>query len=362
MSMSVRLLAVRTRGWPLVARWAGTSALVGLAWSTRYLLFGQTGEEALLLFLSVVIVAAIFFGRGSGFLATCLGAPLAIYIAPVDRVTIERLADVLDLVMFCSIGLLLSGIIGSLHKAHARLEMAHDREVAEQRRVAADKRERELLLAGLRHCVRNELQRVSAIMHLQAKRASSETAQALLKASNRIQQVERLHSRLARQDEDSVVDVPQFLGEILDDIRPGMDEPQRVGLLLAAEPLLLPMAKAGSLGLITNELVTNALKHAFPDAEHEWIVKVMLHREGDDATLTVEDNGRGMPKRVRGIGIGLVRAMIGQMDGCIETTTGTNGGALHVLRFPVESGAISTSRPMVVYVGHSRSISEIANN
>ena len=350
--------SARTRAWPLAARWAATAAVVGVAWGVRYLMYGATAEEPFLLFFPAIILSAMFFDRGSGFLATILSALLAIYffIVPVYSFEFERGADVFNIVIFGAVGLFLSALIESLQEAYGAEEAAHEGEIAARQHAEAGERERNMLLGELRHRIRNDLQRVSAMMHVQAKDASAETAQALQDASDRINLIGRLYDRLAREDGHAVVDVPVFLKDLLADLRSGMDQLQPVGLFLQADPVLLPVTKAGSVGLVMNELVGSALKHAFPDAEREWTVKVGLRRDGSDVLLTVEDNGRGIAANFEcGTGTKLIRAMAAQLGGHLETKPGTGGGTRHVLRFPVEMAATAPERPPLSVVGQAAS-------
>jgi two-component sensor histidine kinase len=106
---------------------------------------------------------------------------------------------------------------------------------------------------------------------------------------------------------------------------------------------MLSVSRAGAIGLIANELVTNAMKHAFPD-DREGAITIGFHREADDFLLTMSDNGVGLemppepqgegPQR-SGMGGRLVRALTAQLGGHIETSARRGDGTIHVLRFPV---------------------------
>ena len=87
-------------------------------------------------------------------------------------------------------------------------------------------------------------------------------------------------------------------------------------------------------------LVSNALSHAFRDTEHEWTIRTTLRREGKDAVLIVEDNGRGIPANYKpGTGTRLIRALAAQLDGRTETVPASPRGTRQILRFPLELAA-----------------------
>jgi two-component sensor histidine kinase len=158
----------------------------------------------------------------------------------------------------------------------------------------------------------------------------------------------RVHDRLSQHGGELVVDMHDFIADLAADLHQAMFSPRPVGLFVEAERHMLAIARAGAVGLIMvglimNEFVTNALKHAFPD-DKEGSVRIRFRREGDGFILTVADDGVGLPEmppgevaRKGGMGRRLTRALAAQLDGQIETTrTSEGGGTTHILRFPVE--------------------------
>jgi two-component sensor histidine kinase len=283
------------------------------------------------------------FNRASGIVATLLSTVLAVYffIPPPGSFAIANSEAMLSLLLFVATGLFIAIVIESLRTAYT--EAADARHHAEQ---AA--RERDLLLAELSHRTKNDLARISATLSMQAVGASAETAAALQAAADRIKVLARVHGRLARRDGHVQVDMHDFLHDLVADLRVSLTNVSPIGLFIEAEHHSLPISRAGAVGLIANELITNALKHAFPD-DREGEVRLGFWGAGDDLLLTVADSGVGMPEspaetgasqaqRSGGMGWRLVRALAAQLGGHLETTEASDaGGTLHILRFPIRS-------------------------
>ena len=119
----------------------------------------------------------------------------------------------------------------------------------------------------------------------------------------------------------------QNLGDALRDVRP-------IAVNVSAEQILLRDDRAVSVGLIVNELVTNAFKYAFPD-DRSGAVNVILHRVSDgQLELVVEDNGKGCPQEVKeGLGTRIVR-LLAQQLGSLVTRTAANPGCRVSLTIP----------------------------
>jgi len=113
--------------------------------------------------------------------------------------------------------------------------------------------------------------------------------------------VARLSNRLNASADDSNLDSQLFVAELCEDLQACARS--GISVECRAESHDIPLTAAVPLGLIVNELVTNALKYAFPDRK-SGVVLVDFSREGDDFRLLVEDNGVGMSNTVKGGGLG----------------------------------------------------------
>jgi len=187
------------------------------------------------------------------------------------------------------------------------------------------------LLREVNHRVANSLQLVSAFVHLQAGVLTDEAARAALRdTQRRIEAIGQVHRRLYTSDDVQTVDMAAYLAALvheLEDAWAGEAGPLR--LRLSAEPILLATDRAVSLGVIVNELITNACKYAYGPGE-DGEVRVSLMRDDDRAILlTVEDDGRGLGAGAAPAGTGLgarvIRAMAESLGSRITYDPGHAG-------------------------------------
>src|SRR5581483_8926662 len=212
---------------------------------------------------------------------------------------------ILSLVIFCGVGAFIAATTEALHAAYVEAEQAHRDIAAASGRVLASERRVAMLLREFRHRVSNDMQRIVALLRLQARK-TPEAKAALTDAATRVQVIGRIHDRLAREAEHEMVDTRTFLHELVDDFRKALTDLRPIGFFVDAEPHQLSLSRMGAVGLIVNELVTNALKHAFPEPHREGAITVRFHREGRDFILCVQDDGVGVgcPSAAPGDGTG----------------------------------------------------------
>ena len=170
-------------------------------------------------------------------------------------------------------------------------------------------REKDLLMQEVHHRVKNSLQLVHTLLQLQARTASEETRQQLEGAAGRIITIGAVHHRLYAGASVDRADAKDFLGALLDDMRPMLadvapDRPVR----LDAPALLLPADALTPLGLVVSELVTNAVKYGAGQ------IRVELSDRPDGLQVTVEDEGTGFPSEFSpasstGLGMRLIQAL-----------------------------------------------------
>jgi len=188
----------------------------------------------------------------------------------------------------------------------------------------------EVLLSEVNHRVANSLQLVSAFVHMQARSVSNEDAKAALAdTQRRIAAIAQVHRRLYTADSVNRVDMADYLRALLAELEEAWstDEAPRT-LTLDAEPLTLGTDKAVAVGVIVNELVSNACKYAYPPTA-PGEVRVALKAQDDKFLLRIEDDGRGMPVDgvVKGTGLGskLVGAMATTLKASLDYETTDRG-------------------------------------
>jgi two-component sensor histidine kinase len=321
-------------------------ALITLA--LHYAMFRLGPAIPFVTFFPPIILASMFLGRGSGLIAVAISTALSIYffIEPQFQFALPTSADTIGTVLFLLTGCFIAFMAEALQRANVRADRAQRDDKAALARAKAAWHDLDLLLVEFGHRTKNDLQRITATLMMQAASAAPEVGEALRAAAERVRVVAHMHDRLARRDGHMLVDVRVFLEDLIGDLRSSTAYLRPVGLFIEAEQHMLSVNRAGAVGLIVNELVTNALKHAFPD-DREGAIRVTLRGSGPDYLLVVADDGVGMPHRRTddshrptkqgGMGRRLVRALAAQLGGGIKTSRAEPYGTVSTVRFPVKA-------------------------
>ncbi|TCZ65421.1 sensor histidine kinase [Roseicella aquatilis] len=292
--------------------------------------------------LAVVALVSIWLGLGAGLGASATG--FAWLLWPDARAGTLDTATLLRALLWFALAKGIAAAIALPRGQVARL-------LGRLRGSEAVARQRGLLLEEMSHRVRNDMQRLIGLLQAQAG-VEPAAAAALMRAAGRLQVLGRVHRRLARRGGGNAVDSQAFLDGLTDDLRAALLPESGIALTVSAESHPLPVAVAGDVGLMVNELVTNALKYAFPRGRG-GVVRIGFGREGDGYRLAVADNGVGLGHARLdvangGSGMRLVRALASQLGGRLEIMAGEVGGTLCVLSFPVVAqggGALEEGPP-----------------
>ncbi len=210
------------------------------------------------------------------------------------------------------------------------------RDITAQKRYEARLRasldEKEILLKEINHRVKNNLQIISSLLSLQSSNITDPLAQNYFRISqDRIKAMALIHEKLYQSEDLARIDFGDYLRSLASDLhRSYGNEAQTVELNIDAEFMLLGVDVAIPCGLIVNELLSNSLKHAFPD-NRSGAITVEAHTSGGVHTLVVRDNGIGLPESLDigssdSLGFTIVNALAGQLGGTVEIEN--NDGAL----------------------------------
>jgi PAS domain S-box-containing protein len=232
--------------------------------------------------------------------------------------------------------------IDARHKAEAELWAAKSdlERVVEERTTALN--QRDLLLREVYHRVKNNLQIVDSLLMMQAQQIENPDAKrALLELSGRIYALGLVHHQLMGSTDLKTFDVAPFLHELSKNILEGSAN-GGVNLSIEAHPLKVGLDFAVPLGLLVTELVTNSLKHAFPDGTGN--ISVVLRPDGNGTmVLIVSDDGRGIfgdraaNKSRSGLGMVIVNSLVAQIEGTM-TVRNVNGMTTEIrTAIPVQS-------------------------
>lgn len=227
----------------------------------------------------------------------------------------------------------------------AELAEANDQlqvEIAERKRVEEQLRlslaEKEVLLKEIHHRVKNNLQVVSALLELQAGSIRDSQARACFRDSqDRIRSMALIHEKLYKDSNLRGVHFGEYLHDLIQHlINTYLPDPDRISLRSDVGEVELEMDEAIPCGLIINELVSNALKYAFPD-RRAGEIKVRMHSDDNgDSILTVADDGVGLPAGLDihttdTMGLQLVSILAGQLRGDMEAVS--KEGTMFTIRF-----------------------------
>ncbi|MDB4975441.1 MAG: putative sensory transduction histidine kinase [Myxococcaceae bacterium] len=236
---------------------------------------------------------------------------------------------------------------------HSQMTVARDvtdRERSERLRLAAERatreslREKEVLLKEIHHRVKNNLQVIISLINLQASKLEDPATRFVFEETrNRVHAIALLHERLYGSKNLGRIDMRDYLTGLVSDLTSTNFASRSIQLTVEAEELYFEMDSAVPIGLIVNELVTNAHKHAFPpdqwrDGGH---VTIALQRADDDILIVVADDGIGYPEHLdpetsSTLGLLLITSLSQQLGGDVTFTT-TSAGARCVVRFPNRS-------------------------
>ncbi len=229
-----------------------------------------------------------------------------------------------------ALGLLL--LIGGL--------FAYERIRKDRARIADQNAERAVLLREIHHRVKNNLQVITGLLAKQARTSSNEEVRSLMKdGQDRVHSMALVHQRLYEQEDLGSIAASSYFQELAESIRRGQRTSNReVNYTFDIADVDLDMDRAIPLGLILNELLTNAFKYAFK-GKTEGSVRIGLVQDNEQYTLTVEDDGSGLPadfeERARhSLGLNLVQGLARQLRGKYSLTKGKAGtGTLATVQF-----------------------------
>ena len=206
--------------------------------------------------------------------------------------------------------------------------------------ILASLREKDVLLKETHHRVKNNMQVISSLVSLQADSLDNPALRPLFNdLRDQVRTMALVHDKLYQSASLAQIDFAEYTRSLLDYLwRAHGEAAATVRLTLDTQPVALSVETAVPCGLILNELVTNALKHAFRDRV-DGAVTVALHADPDGhVTLRVSDNGPGLPadqdwRHARSLGLHLVQMLTAQVRGTVEVSN--DGGTTFTVGFNI---------------------------
>ncbi len=268
------------------------------------------------LFLAAVMFSAWSGGLGPGLLATALSMLCTNYFFSDPAHSI--LDDLFRSIIFALVSIFISWLSHTRRLSEARIQASLEEKEALLR-------EKEVLLKEIHHRVKNNLQTIVGLLNLQANVVDDPRVRgAFQESQSRIQSMSLIHQTLYQSNDLARLDVASYLGRLTHQIFASYGvNPRTVTLQVDAEDVPLSIDTAIPCGLIVNELLTNALKYAFPDGR-SGRVRVSLHRTPSlETRVSVSDDGVGLPadfdlEESGSLGLQLVHELTRQIGGRLE--------------------------------------------
>ncbi len=229
-----------------------------------------------------------------------------------------------------------------LRMSGTQLDITERREA--ENRLRGSLREKELLLREIHHRVKNNLQVISSLFSLQAQTISDPKVLAALKEShNRVRSMGLVHHVMYQTTDFAAVDLVDYVRTLARSLyRSYSVDPEAVLLSVDIANVRLGIDAAIPCGLIINELVSNALRHAYPDGRRGTLSVTLAHCDDGTNTLTVRDDGIGLPADIvlppaGTLGLALVDTLTRQLEGTLAIER--SGGTAVSVRFAGHSRA-----------------------
>lgn len=202
--------------------------------------------------------------------------------------------------------------------------------IEEKERAEALVQEKEILIQEVHHRVKNNLQVILSMLSLQKRTSQGDhEVHALNESSRRVRVMAKLYEHLYQSDNVSDIGPKEYLSEVLNDALHAAGASDGVEANLDCDDVTLKIKSATALAQIISELMSNCLKHAFPDGKGNIAVSLKRINE-KELCLTVSDDGVGLPagfdeKKLKSMGMKLVSALVAQIGGTkqIKSSGGT---------------------------------------
>ena len=196
-----------------------------------------------------------------------------------------------------------------------------------------------MLLKEIHHRVKNNLQVVSSLLYLQSRFIKDDSAKGALNTGRaRVQAMSILHQKLYKHDDIQKVDISEYFKDLGHNLFSTYKIKDRsIEFKTSLDNIALDVDTVIPMGLIANELISNALKHAFENRD-KGIIQLSIHRNKNVVTMVVEDNGIGLPfesfpEKTDSLGVELIKSFASKLEADISISN--EGGTKTQLDFEV---------------------------
>ncbi len=202
--------------------------------------------------------------------------------------------------------------------------------------------EREMLLIEVNHRAKNSLAIAASLLGIQGRRQTDPAVRVLFEeAQDRLNAMARVHDLLSKSEQSQRVDLSTYVADLCEALRPITENDGRISLeATPSEAISVDADTAIPLGLVLTELITNAVKYAFPTPRSGRIVVHVQHSRPGWIEVTVQDDGIGMSHvREGSLGYGLIRSLVQQIKGEMQTVI--RAGLSVTISFPISPPSVA---------------------
>ena len=196
--------------------------------------------------------------------------------------------------------------------------------------------EKLILVKEIHHRVKNNLQIISSLLHMQSSGIDDEKLVSIIKESeNRVQSMSLVHEKLYQSDLMATINFTEYLRSLAERLISSYSVFDNIHLEVEMDPLMLSINTAIPCGLIVNEILTNSIKYAFPKKK-KGSISIQLHVKGESINMKISDDGIGLPKdldvkKIKSLGLKLINILVDQIDG--EIIISSENGTTYELSF-----------------------------
>ncbi len=205
-----------------------------------------------------------------------------------------------------------------------------------EKRLKTSLKDKDVLLREIHHRVKNNLQIISSLLNLQSRYIDDEnTLNVFAESQNRVRSMALIHEKLYKSRSMSKIDFGDYINDLTENLLYNYHiDPSRIQIKTEIDDIFFDVDTAIPCGLIINELITNCLKHAFPE-NHKGSIGIELFKREEDFELNINDTGVGFPDHIdfentESLGMQIVNNLVNQVDGTIGLNN-QNGTSFNIV-------------------------------
>ncbi|WP_162996990.1 sensor histidine kinase [Mucilaginibacter kameinonensis] len=265
----------------------------------------------------------------------------------LERATLKAVSTTRNIVVIISIFILI--IAGLIYRQYVYGRKSNLLIARKNKSLQRLLNENDFLMKEVHHRVKNNLQIVISLLNSQSAYLEEGAAlDAILKSKGRVESIALIHQKLYKSDSQSSIYMPEYINELVAYLKDSFIEDQKVWFEVSVDDLQLDVADTVPIGLIINESVTNAIKHAFKlkSSDSHPVIKIALKKTGKELEMTIRDNGSGFIQKTSNenssFGLLLVKGLTKDLGGKLSIYN--DGGTVVQLYF-LPSLLISSASP-----------------